>query len=144
MKTIFYIIGLLLPLTLFGQSEKVFVISDTTFSEGWKDLTDDWHYQKGDDLAWANPDFQDASWSEVSAYNLNMPDGENAIADRGEIVWFRKRIKADSSLTQTIVLNIRQLGASEIYLDGKLILQLGKVSTNKDEINAVLNKIKNT
>ncbi|WP_373521605.1 ATP-binding protein [Aquiflexum sp.] len=134
MKTILYIIGFLLPLALFGQSEKVFVLSDTTFSEGWKNLTDDWRYQKGDDPAWANPDFDDASWSEVSAYNLNMPDGENAIADRGEMVWFRKHIKADSSITQTIVLNIRQLGASEVYLDGKLIHQLGKVSANKDEV----------
>jgi signal transduction histidine kinase len=134
MKSILYIIGFLLPLTLFGQSEKVFVISDTTFSEGWKNLTDHWYYQKGDHPVWANPDFDDHSWREVSAYNLNMPDGENAIADRGEIVWFRKRIKVDSSLTQTIVLNIRQLGASEIYLDGKLIHQLRKVSANKDQI----------
>ncbi|MDG1277818.1 MAG: ATP-binding protein [Algoriphagus sp.] len=134
MKQFYALIFLLLPLTLFGQSEKVFVISDTTFSEGWKNLTEDWRYQKGDDPAWASPDFDDASWSEVSAYNLNMPDGEHVLAERGEIVWFRKRIKADSSLTQTIVLNIRQLGASEIYLDGKLIHQLGKVSANQDEV----------
>ncbi|MFN3997533.1 ATP-binding protein [Algoriphagus sp.] len=134
MKQFYALIFLLLPLTLFGQSERVFVISDTTFSEGWKNLTEDWLYQKGDDPAWANPDFDDASWNEVSAYNLNMPDGEHAIANRGEIAWFRKRIKADGSLTQTIVLNIRQLGASEVYLEGKLIHELGKVSANKDEI----------
>lgn len=63
-----------------------------------------------------------------------MPDGKNAIADRGEIAWFRKRIKADSSLSDALVLNIFQYGASEIYLDGKLIHKIGRVSANPDSV----------
>ncbi len=134
MKKILYIISFLLPLTLLGQSQKVFVISDSTLADRWSNLSENWRYQKGDNMAWANPDFDDSSWEEFSAYNLNMPDGEKAIANRGEIVWFRKRIKADSSLSKAIVLNIHQEGASEIYLDGKLIHQLGKVSSGIDEV----------
>jgi two-component system NtrC family sensor kinase len=134
MKHFFYIIAFLFPLTLFGQRENVLVIADSTVADRWLDLTQNWRYQKGDNMAWANPDFDDSSWSQFSGDNLNMPDGEKAIADRGEIAWFRKRIKANSSLTKTIVLNIRQQGASEIYLDGRLIHQLGKVSSSKDEI----------
>jgi signal transduction histidine kinase len=100
----------------------------------WTTFANNWRYQKGDNKAWANPEFNDTSWKEFSAYNLNMPDGEHAIADRGEIVWFRKRIKADSSLNDFSVLRIYQLGASEIYLDGKLIHQLGKVSSDIDKV----------
>jgi len=134
MKNILYIIGFLLPLTLFGQTQKVFVIADSTLAGHWSTLSENWRYQKGDNMAWANPDFDDASWSKFSYYNLNMPDGQHAIANRGEIVWFRKRIKAESSLTKAIVLNIYQFGASEIYLDGKLIHQLGKVSSDFDKV----------
>src|SRR5665213_2040207 len=133
MKRILYIIGLLIPLITFGQSEKVFVFTDSLVANQWLTMAKDWRYQKGDNMAWANPAFNDTSWKKFTAFNLNMPDGEHAIANRGEIVWFRKRIKADSSLTKTIVLNIYQEGASEIYLDGKLVHQLGKVSSDRDK-----------
>ncbi|WP_405414099.1 ATP-binding protein [Maribacter sp. Asnod1-A12] len=134
MKHILYIIGFLLPLTVFSQEDKVLVITDTTVADKWMILGDNWRYQKGDNMSWANPEFDDSTWNEFSSSNLNLIDGKNVIADRGEIVWFRKRIMADQSLNDALVLNIYQEGASEIYLDGKLIHQLGKVSSNKDEV----------
>ncbi|WP_245233041.1 ATP-binding protein [Maribacter forsetii] len=134
MKHILYIIGFLLPLTVFSQEDKVLVITDTTVADKWMILGDNWRYQKGDNMSWANPEFDDSTWNEFSSSNLNLLDGKNVIADRGEIVWFRKRIMADQSLNDALVLNIYQEGASEIYLDGKLIHQLGKVSSNKDEV----------
>jgi len=134
MKHILYIIGFLLPLTVFSQEDKVLVITDTTVADKWMILGDNWRYQKGDNMSWANPEFDDTTWNEFSSSNLNLLDGKNVIADRGEIVWFRKRIMADQSLNDALVLNIYQEGASEIYLDGKLIHQLGKVSSNKDEV----------
>ena len=42
--------------------------------------------------------------------NLNMSDGKT-IADRGEVVWLRKRIKADMSLNDALVLNIFDIQA---------------------------------
>ncbi|MDP2414469.1 ATP-binding protein [Daejeonella sp.] len=134
MKRILYIIGLLIPVITFGQSEKVFVIADSTLAEQWTTLGKDWRYQKGDHKEWADPAFDDSSWKELSQNNLNMPDGKHAIANRGEIAWFRKHIKADSNLNKVIVLNILQLGASEIYLDGKLIHQLGKLSSDLEKV----------
>lgn len=133
MKRILYIIGLIIPLLTFGQSEKVFVIVDSTLANQWTVLGKDWRYQKGDRKEWANPAFDDSSWKELSHNNLNMPDGKHAVANRGEIAWFRKRIKADSSLNRAIVLNLLQVGASEIYLDGKLIHQFGKVSSDLEK-----------
>ncbi len=134
MKHILYIIGFLLPLTVFSQEDKVLLITDTTVADKWMILGDNWRYQKGDNMSWANPEFDDSTWNEFSSRNLNLLDGKNVIADRGEIVWFRKRIMADQSLNDALVLNIYQEGASEIYLDGKLIHQLGNVSSNKDEV----------
>ncbi|SNR42003.1 His Kinase A (phospho-acceptor) domain-containing protein [Maribacter sedimenticola] len=134
MKRILYIIGFLLPLTVFSQQEKVLTISDTTVADKWMILGEDWRYQKGDNIVWANPEFDDSTWNEFSSTNLNLLDGKNVIADRGEIVWLRKRIMADQSFNDALVLNIFQEGASEIYLDGKLIHQLGNVSSNKDEV----------
>jgi signal transduction histidine kinase len=134
MKHILYIIGFLLPLTLLSQEDKVLVITDSTVADKWMILGDNWRYQKGDNMSWANPEFDDSTWNEFSSSNLNLLDGKNVIADRGEIVWLRKRIMADQSLNDALVLNIYQEGASEIYLDGKLIHQLGNVSSNKDEV----------
>ena len=134
MKRILYIIGLFIPLITYGQSEKVFVIADSTMAERWTILGNNWRYQKGDHKEWANPAFDDSSWKEFSNPNLNMPDGKHSVVKRGEIVWFRTRIKADSSLNNVIVLNIFQLGASEIYLDGKLIHELGKVSSDINQV----------
>ncbi|MHB1177873.1 MAG: ATP-binding protein [Daejeonella sp.] len=131
MKTLFKICLLLLPVFAKGQQ---IVPLDTALNNQWTTLSKNWRYQKGDHKEWANPSFDDSSWKEFSNTNLNMPDGEHAIANLGEIVWFRKRIKADSSLNKAIVLNIFQLGASEIYLDGKLIHQLGKVSSDINQV----------
>ncbi|WP_232758569.1 ATP-binding protein [Flavobacterium sp. ALD4] len=135
MKYILYIWTLLFSLATFSQSEKACVVTDSNLANQWLTLENNWRYQKGDNMQWANPSFDDSSWKESSlSYNLNMPNGENAIANRGEIVWFRMCIKAGSSLNKAIVLNIYQLGASEIYLDGRLIHQLGKVSSDIDKI----------
>ncbi|KSA12133.1 sensor histidine kinase [Maribacter dokdonensis] len=134
MKHILYIIGFLLSLTVFSQEDKVLVITDSTVADNWMILGMDWRYQKGDNKLWANPEFDDSTWNKFSSNNLNLLDGKNVIADRGEIVWLRKRIMADQSLNDALVLNIFQEGASEIYLDGKLIHQLGSVSSNKDEV----------
>ncbi len=126
-------ISLLLLLPFFAKAQEVTIL-DSTLNNKWTTLNKDWRYQKGDNKEWANPAFDDSSWKQLSFYNLNMPDGKNAIANRGEIVWFRKHIKADSSLNDAIVLNIYQLGASEIYLDGKLIHRLGTVSVDAQKI----------
>ena len=131
MKTLFKICLLLLP--FFAKAQQVTIL-DSTLNSKWTTLNKDWRYQKGDNKEWANPAFIDSSWKQFSFYNLNMPDGKNGIANRGEIVWFRKHIKADSSINDAIVLNIYQLGASEIYLDGKLIHLLGTVSADAQQI----------
>ena len=131
MKSFLKICLLLLP--AFANGQKI-VPMDTLLNSRWIAASKDWRFQKGDNKDWASPEFDDASWKQFSFQNLNMPDGKHAIANRGEIVWFRKHVKADNSITDALVLNISQYGASEIYLDGKLIHRLGTVSTDINQI----------
>jgi len=50
------------------------------------------------------------------------------------IAWFRLRFNLDPNLEDTnLVLWIHQQGASEIYLDGKLIHRLGTIGTDRTD-----------
>jgi serine phosphatase RsbU (regulator of sigma subunit) len=139
---------------LYPFNQDVTVNNDTTittFINGWKDktgglvflstndlgiegditITSGWKYHPGDSAAWANPNYNDANW-EVTNTLLN-PE-EHPLSGWDGIGWFRIKIKMDSSLIQnSFMFNLRQVGASEIYLDGKLINKFGKVSNSKED-----------
>ncbi len=132
MNKIFLPLLFFLGLDAYGQSLDVATL-DTSLNRQWIRLANNWRFQKGDNAAWAEPGFDDASWPLMTGNNLNLPD-LNPLTKKGEIAWFRKRVKADNNLLDALVLNIYQTGASEIYLDGKLIHKLGEVSSNPDEV----------
>ena len=83
-----------------------------------------WKYHPGDDLRWAEPDFDDTDWKEIDpAIDVQMPDAEKW---KG-IGWFRKVIKIDSPLINAIAgFHVEHEGASEIYLNGRKIFSFGK------------------
>ena len=132
MNKILFLILILFCFTANGQSSNPAIL-DTSLNRQWTVLAKDWRYQKGDNIEWAQPAFDDTSWPLITSFNLNMIDSK-PINKRGEIGWFRKRLKATGNLNDALVLNIYQTGASEIYLDGKLIHKLGVVSANPKEI----------
>ena len=132
MNKILSLILIFFSFTAEGQSSNAAAL-DTSLNTQWIILAKDWRYQKGDNLEWAKPAFDDSSWPLVTSFNLNSIDSK-PITLRGEIGWFRKRIKAANNLNDALVLKIYQTGASEIYLDGKLIHKLGVVSPNSKEI----------
>jgi serine phosphatase RsbU (regulator of sigma subunit) len=102
-------------------------------------LSDNWKYHPGDDLAWANPEFDDRSWETTDTW-LNP----NNLPKSGwtGIGWFRLHLAVDATLwgTPLALIVSYQAGASEIYLDGKLIYQFGRVGTNKGEEKAYWEK----
>jgi two-component system, NtrC family, sensor kinase len=132
MQKLLSFLVILLSYEGYGQSSNVAIL-DTALNNQWIGLTKDWRYQKGDNMDWAKPEFDDALWPMNENFNLNNADS-GSIAGKNEVAWFRKRVIADSNLTDALVLNIYQTGASEIYLDGKLIHKLGVISTNPDEV----------
>jgi signal transduction histidine kinase len=132
MHKIIYFIVFLFSTGVYSQAPNVAVL-DSLLNHQWTGLAKDWRYQRGDNMDWAKPEFDDASWPLLESFNLNLSDN-GPVVGKNEIGWFRKRLKADSNLNDALVLNIYQTGASEIYLDGKRIHKLGVISTNPDEV----------
>ncbi len=102
----------------------------TSLDSGKILLNNGWKFQAGDNLLWANPDFDDNTWAPVDPttdihYLTELRDAE--------IGWFRLHLNVDEALLNTpLALTIFQRGASEIYLNGKLIQRLGFVSQDPE------------
>lgn len=77
-----------------------------------------WKFHKGDDMLWANTDFDDSRWEYV---NPAREANEFKEVLGNKIGWFRLQLLFDSSIKEgLLVLRIQQNAASEIYVDGKL------------------------
>ncbi|PWT78002.1 MAG: hypothetical protein C5B59_02650 [Bacteroidetes bacterium] len=90
-----------------------------------------WKFQPGDNPDWANPAFNDSLWPVV---DLSQYQSYLKSLSPKNIAWFRTRILLDSqfSLSQ-VAMVISQLGASELYLNGNLLLSLGQIHANGNQ-----------
>ena len=132
MKQLIFVL-LLFPIVLKAQEPKTGDLSPIVDKFGTSNLAKDWKYKTGDNPEWAKPDFDDSSWEMFTNTNLfNKEIREKA--KKTNIIWYRKWIFIDSTTTQKLVINLFQSGASEIYLDGKLIHFVGKVSNSNDSL----------
>jgi signal transduction histidine kinase len=123
---------ILLPVFSFAQKREVFRIDSLPkagilLNQGWK-----WH--AGDNPEWAKPNFDDSGWEDIDPTKdiSELPQ----LSRSGEIGWFRIHLLIDSSITQQMVMLINQSGASEIYLNEKLIQQFGTLSADRQKIIA--------
>ncbi len=97
-------------------------------------LNKGWKYHSGDSPDWAKPGFDDKNWQQI--------DPTKDIRDipelwKTDIGWFRLRFTIDSSLTQKgIAVLVEQTGASEIFMNGRLLKQFGKISDNVRKVQA--------
>jgi two-component system NtrC family sensor kinase len=132
MKKSLGILLLFLPLTIFAQLSEVFKI-DSLPKQGLL-LNKDWKFKLGDNPDFAKADFDDATWQPINPI-LDIFDLPQ-LPKTGEIFWLRLHIEVDSSLNQQMLMTVQQSGASEVFMNGKLIQKLGVVSTNPDEIKA--------
>lgn len=95
------------------------------------ELNQSWKFHPGDNALWADPAFDDSQWQVLDPtqdihYLKQLREAE--------IGWFRLQLQVDSSLLNVpLAMTLFQVGASEIYLNGKLIHQLGVVSQNREE-----------
>ncbi|WP_394990960.1 hypothetical protein, partial [Emticicia sp.] len=136
MKNIFVVI-LLLSLNSFAQKQEVFKIDSLPqkgilLDKGWK-----WH--AGDNPDFAKADFDDSAWENIDPTKdiFNLPQ----VSKNGDIFWLRlPLIFLDSTLNQTLIMTIQQSGASEIFLNGKLIQKIGILSSDKNKIKAVFSR----
>ncbi len=122
---ILFSVSLIFPLlTSAQQLEPVFIHPDSITGKSIS-LDDVWKYHSGDDSVWVNPDYDDSNWDTL---RTRMPSSDTPKELWEGIGWFRTVLKIDSSLRfKSIGFELEQYGASEIYLNGKLITQLGEI-----------------
>ncbi len=95
-------------------------------------LNKGWKFQAGDNPDWARPEFNDKSWHPIDPTKdiYDLPQLWKGIG------WLRLHFFVDSAVTGSLAMEIQQSGASEIYLNGKLLRRFGVVSTNPNTIKA--------
>src|ERR1051325_6504719 len=92
-----------------------------------------WLYHPGDDPHWADTAVNEEGWQVVNTEYLK--DSFSTPVAWDGLGWFRKRFAVEPQWQdQALALRMAHFGASEIYLDGKLIYRFGKVgATISDE-----------
>lgn len=89
------------------------------------ELFENWRYHPGDDPLWAEPAFNDSAWAKA---NPQLPPGQAPPGGWPGIGWFRLHLQVDSSLQHVpLAFVVAHIGASEVYLDGKLLYRYGTV-----------------
>ena len=97
-------------------------------------LNEGWTYHTGDNPAYAAPDFDAAGWARIDPTKdiFDLPQ----LDKNGQIGWFRLRFTPDSALNRPLAMRILQSGASEIYLNGRLIHRIGRIGATPAETEA--------
>ncbi len=116
------------PICSLAQTNDVFTLTTDSLQNGKSvELSKlPWKYQPGDDSQFADLQFDDHAWETLNGTAITL----NSIPKSGwhGIGWFRLRLKADPALAnQPLALVMVHYGASEIYLDGKLMQRFGTV-----------------
>ncbi|MCH8558967.1 MAG: hypothetical protein LAT84_14185, partial [Balneolia bacterium] len=94
--------------------------------------SEEWKYQPGDDLQWADPEFDDSGWYALTPGGL----GIDAMPDSlwNGYGWWRYTFTADSSFyNENWNLYFNGRGAAEVFLDGQRVHQFGNFSTDPDK-----------
>ncbi|MBI1762156.1 MAG: PP2C family protein-serine/threonine phosphatase [Acidobacteria bacterium] len=90
-----------------------------------------WKYTPGDEPRFADPQFDDRAWETLPGTAITL----DSIPKRGwhGSGWFRLRLQVDPALAnQPLALVMVHYGASEIFLDGKLVERFGMVGTTPE------------
>ncbi|MFN2454702.1 MAG: SpoIIE family protein phosphatase [Pyrinomonadaceae bacterium] len=114
--------------------------SNNTFSLTAEKLHGDWEgelynagwlYHAGDDASWAAKDYDDGAWEKLRRTQFN--DGRLPRSRWTGAAWFRLHLAVDEQLAhEPVALRFGHWGASEIYVDGKLLERFGEITANGD------------
>ncbi len=130
MKYLFLFLNLI-AFNLSAQKTDTFRI-DSLPTEGVL-LDKGWKFHAGDNPDFAKPDFDDSAWTPIDPTKdiMALPEIFNA-----QIKWLRLDFEVENKLPNPLGIAINQAGASEIYLNGRLIHQFGHFDTDSTKIKA--------
>lgn len=126
--------------TVRAQSGEVFYIDADSLSGKYDGiaLPDEWKYHPGDDMLFADPDYEDAFWETVST----MIRADNPPPDWDGLGWFRLRFQVDSVLVGIpLGLRLVQRGAAEVYLNGQLLYASGIVAATSEQTENAFQRV---
>lgn len=119
---------MLLPLLLPAQ-QNIGLANIILENSYFPQLDSSWRYIHADDSAMAMPGYNDSNWALV--HTVLKPDSTSEPVNG--VYWFRNRIYvADSLLDKSFALNMTHFGASQIYLNGELLMTYGRIGDNAD------------
>lgn len=119
------------PQIISAQSGDVFTLTAESLRDGRSVALDEiqWRFHPGDDPAWADPQLDDSSWESVPDTFFDVDELQN-LGWRGQ-GWFRLRLRVDPELVgEPLSLALQQIGAAEIYLNGRLVRRFGTVGAS--------------
>lgn len=109
--------------TIFVRADSI-ILSTPAFEQAWR-------IHMGDDSSWAKPGYNSQGWDTL---RTELPNIEDLKKDWKGICWLRTVFVIDSALRyKTIAFRVSHFGASEFYLNGKLIQRFGKPASNIKE-----------
>ena len=95
-------------------------------------LNHGWRYRAGDNPVWAQPDFDDSRWDTLTP---TRPRRELPAAVGRGISWLRLRFQLSDSLQgHALAVSSYQLGACEVYLNGRLVLRQGQLNADPTRV----------
>jgi hypothetical protein len=104
---------------------------EITLGESSKDLNGPWRFHTGDDLAWAQPGFDDSGWKAV---DLTKPVGwtKQGYPGYSGFAWYRLRVEVKGS-PDRLALKMPRFAddAYQVFVNGQLVGQFGKFSEKK-------------
>ncbi len=107
---------LCLAIPLWGQDSIAFKTQDP--GKGFVEVGGNWHFRTGDDLAWAQPGYDDSSWEQLRG---DKTWGAQTHPSYVGFAWYRKPIEVDGASGQLTVLMPPVDDAYELYWNGKKI-----------------------
>jgi serine phosphatase RsbU (regulator of sigma subunit) len=109
------------------RSDTVYVHPDSLAEKNIL-LHQPWRFHSGDDSTWREPDFDHSDWDTLRPIMHTLEEMRDNWQGRG---WFRKVLRVDSSYYgQPIAATITHYGASELYLNGRLVNRHGKIEND--------------
>ncbi len=135
MKGVVLLLLLLLPVISFAQGgNDVTVLTLDTFTKRHDpgvniSLEKHWKYHDGDIPSASAMEFNDSSWKITSPWLLIDKQTKTTAQPFSGIGWFRLHFSVDSSMvSRSFALRMMHFGASEVYLDGGLVIVNGVIN----------------